>query len=118
MARSAADIAALYTELTTDPNTLGLVAPPTIDDVGNADKLNEVLCDEDVKQALEEGRLDKVKEKLERVFGKEPVLVDEESQELISAIDDLEKVDEETALKMAGEKAKKITEESKEKETE
>ena len=42
MARSQADIAALYTELITDPNELGLVAPPTIDDVGNADRLNEV----------------------------------------------------------------------------
>jgi hypothetical protein len=82
------------------------------------DKLNKVLCDEDVKEALEEGRLDKVREKLERVFGKEEVLVDEESQELISAINDLESVDEETALKMAGEKAKKITEESEEKEIE
>jgi hypothetical protein len=82
------------------------------------DKLNEVLTDEDVKEALEEGRLDKVREKLERVFGKEEVLVDDESQELISAINDLEKVDEETALKMAGEKAKKITEEESEKETE
>ncbi|MEE9323721.1 MAG: hypothetical protein V3U72_04205 [Candidatus Aenigmarchaeota archaeon] len=82
------------------------------------DKLNEVLTDEDVKEALEEGRLDKVKEKLERVFGKEEVLVDDESQELISTINDLEKVDEETALKMAGEKAKKITEESEENETE
>lgn len=82
------------------------------------DKLNEVLTDEDVKEALEEGRLDKVKEKLERVFGKEEVLVDNESQELISAINDLERVDEETALKMAGEKAKRITEESEEKETE
>ena len=82
------------------------------------DKLNKVLTDEDVKQALEEGRLDKVKEKLERVFGKEEVLVDEESQELIGAINDLERVDEETALKMAGEKAKKITEETEERETE
>ena len=43
MTRSAADLAALHTELTTDPNELGLVAPPTIDDVGNANKLNEVL---------------------------------------------------------------------------
>jgi hypothetical protein len=82
------------------------------------DRLNEVLTDEDVKEALEEGRLDKVKEKLERVFGKEEVLVDNESQELISAINDLERVDEETALKMAGERAKRITEESEEKETE
>lgn len=82
------------------------------------DKLNEVLTDEDIQEALEEGRLDKVKEKLERVFGKEEVLIDNESRELISTINDLEKVDEETALKMAGEKAKKITEESAEKETE
>jgi hypothetical protein len=80
------------------------------------DKLNEVLTDDDVKEALEEGRLDKVKEKLVRVFGKEEVLVDDESQELMSAINDLERVDEETALKMAGEKAKQISEEAVKKE--
>ena len=78
------------------------------------DKLSRVLTDEDVKEALEEGRLDKVKEKLESVFGREETLVDEESQELMEAINDLERVDEETALKMAGEKAKQITEECKE----
>lgn len=82
------------------------------------DKLSRVLTDEEVREALEEGRLDKVKEKLEKVFGKEEVLVDEESQDLMKAIDDLEQVDEETALKIAGEKAKKITEESTEKEVE
>ncbi len=80
------------------------------------DKLNKVLMDTDVKEALKEGRLDLVKEKLERVFGKEEMLVDEESQELIRAINDLEKVDEETALKMAGEKAKELSEESVKKE--
>lgn len=37
-----ADLLALKAELTNDPEELGLVAPPTIDDVGNADKLNEV----------------------------------------------------------------------------
>jgi hypothetical protein len=78
----------------------------------DVDKLNKVLMDTDVKEALKEGRLDLVKEKLERVFGREEMLVDDESQELISAINDLEKVDEETALKMAGEKAKKLSEEA------
>nr|NIQ17489.1 hypothetical protein [Candidatus Aenigmarchaeota archaeon] len=82
----------------------------------DVDKLNKVLMDTDVKEALKEGRLDLVKEKLERVFGKEEMLVDEESQELIRTIDDLEKVDEETALKMAGEKAKKLSEEAVKKE--
>ncbi len=43
MSRSAADLAALKTELTNDPNELGLVPPPEIDDLGNANKLNEVL---------------------------------------------------------------------------
>jgi len=43
MARSQADLLALKAELTNDPQSLGLVAPPAIDDVGNADKLNEVL---------------------------------------------------------------------------
>jgi len=80
------------------------------------DKLNSVLTDTDVREALEEGRLDKVREKLQRVFGKEQILVDEESQELMRAISDLEKVDEETALRMAGEKAKEITEEAAKKE--
>jgi len=82
----------------------------------DVDKLNKVLMDTDVKEALREGRLDLVREKLERVFGKEEMLVDEESQELIAAINDLEKVDQETALKMAGEKAKEISEEPIEKE--
>ena len=77
----------------------------------DVDKLNKVLMDTDVKEALREGRLDLVREKLERVFGKEEMLVDEESQELIAAINDLEKVDQETALKMAGEKAKELSEE-------
>jgi uncharacterized membrane protein YgaE (UPF0421/DUF939 family) len=87
----------------------------------DVEKLNAVLMDDDVKEALEEGRLDKVKEKLERVFGREEVFVDKESRELIDAINDLERVDEETALRMAGEKAKEITEEKprkEEKETE
>lgn len=77
----------------------------------DVDKLNKVLMDTDVKEALKEGRLDLVKEKLERVFGKEEMLVDEESQDLLRAINDLEKVDEETALRMAEEKAKEISEE-------
>lgn len=42
MARSNADLLAIKAELTNDPLTLGLVAPPTIDDVGNAEKLNLV----------------------------------------------------------------------------
>lgn len=82
------------------------------------DKLSCVLNDEEVRQAIKEGKLDKVKEKLERVFGREEVLTDDESSDLLQAIDDLEKVDEETALKMAGERAKKITEESASKESE
>lgn len=42
MPRSNADLLALKSELTNDPQSLGLVAPPAIDDVGNADKLNAV----------------------------------------------------------------------------
>ena len=37
-----ADLLAIKAELQNDPKTLGLVAPPAIDDVGNADKLNLV----------------------------------------------------------------------------
>jgi hypothetical protein len=81
------------------------------------DKLSRVLNDEEVREAIKEGRLDKIREKLERVFGREEVLTDNESNELLQAIDDLEKVDEETALKIAGEKAKKMTEETASEET-
>lgn len=42
MARSNADLLAIKAELTNDPEGLGLVAPPSIDDVGNADALNLV----------------------------------------------------------------------------
>lgn len=42
MSRSNADLLALKAELTNDPKNLDLVAPPAIDDVGNADKLNLV----------------------------------------------------------------------------
>ncbi len=80
------------------------------------EKLNMVLTDTEVREALEEGRIDKVKEKLERVFGREEFLVDNESRELMQAINDLERVDEETAMRMAGEKAKAITEETKKEE--
>lgn len=40
---TSADLLAIKAELTNDPKTLGLVAPPAIDDVGNADKLNATL---------------------------------------------------------------------------
>lgn len=42
MAFTQNDLLALKAELQNDPNTLGLVAPPAIDDVGNAEKLNLV----------------------------------------------------------------------------
>lgn len=41
MAFTTADLQAIKTELTNDPKTLGLTAPPAIDDTGNADKLND-----------------------------------------------------------------------------
>lgn len=42
MARSNADLLALKAELTNDPEELGLTAPPAVDDVGNAEALNQV----------------------------------------------------------------------------
>lgn len=75
------------------------------------EQLSEAMVDIDVKKAIQEGRLDLVKGKLSGIFGKEEIPVDEESQDIMRAIDDLEKVDEETALKMAGEKAKNLAEE-------
>jgi hypothetical protein len=72
--------------------------------------LNEMLFDTDVRQALEEGKMDKVKEKLKRVFAKEEIPMDSESQDILKAIDDLERVDEATAARIAKEKAKQIAE--------
>jgi uncharacterized protein (UPF0335 family) len=72
------------------------------------DSLNELLLDTDVKKAMEEGKMDTVKEKLSRVFAKEEVPMDSESQDILKAIDDLERVDEETALRMAGERAREM----------
>ncbi len=72
--------------------------------------LNKVLFDTDVRKAMEEGRMDTVKSKLKRVFAKEDIPVDEESNQILKAIDDLERVDEETAMRMAGEKAKEMAE--------
>ncbi len=76
------------------------------------DQLSDSMVDIDVKKAIEEGRLDLVKGKLSNIFGKEEIPVDEESQDIISAIEDLEQVDEETAMKMAGEKAKALADET------
>ena len=76
----------------------------------DVEHLSEVLFDTDVQKAIDEGKMDVVKEKLKNVFAREDIPMDSESQSILSAIEDLEKVDEETALKMAGEKAKEIAE--------
>jgi hypothetical protein len=83
-----------------------------IESILNADveHLNEMLFDTDVQKALEEGKMDKVKEKLKRVFAREDIPMDTESQDILRAIDDLEKVDEETAARIAKEKAKEMSE--------
>lgn len=83
-----------------------------IEKILNADteQLNKILFDTDVQKAMEEGRIDTVKSKLKRVFAREDIPVDEESSQILKAIDDLERVDEETALRMAGEKAKEMAE--------
>lgn len=73
-------------------------------------ELNKVLTDMDVMKALEEGKIDKVKDKLERIFGKEDIALDEESQDILKAIGDLESVDQETAIEKAREESKELTE--------
>lgn len=66
MARSNADLLALKAELTNDPKGLGLVAPPTIDDIGNADKLNEVLPNITIERnAIPETEIKKVINRVE-----------------------------------------------------
>ncbi len=83
------------------------------------DQLQNILTDTDVIKALEEGKIDEVKERLSAIFGKEDMLVDAESQELLKAIEDLEDVDESTAIEKAREKSKEIAEpKGKEKEEE
>ena len=76
----------------------------------DVDHLNEVLFDSEVKKAIEEGKMDDVKSKLKRTFAQEELPTDSETNELLSAIEDLENVDDETALRMAGTKAKEISE--------
>jgi len=77
----------------------------------DVDQLTEAMVDIDVKKAIEEGRLDLVKSKLSSIFGKEELQVDDETHDIMRAIEDLEQVDEETAIKMAKEKAKELSEE-------
>ena len=74
------------------------------------DQLQNILTDTDVMKALEEGKIDEVKERLSAIFGKEGMLVDPESQDLLKAIEDLEDVDEQTAIEKAREKSKEIAE--------
>ncbi len=78
----------------------------------DVEQLSDAMVDIDVRKAIQEGRLDLVKGKLSNIFGSEEMPVDEESRDIMSAIEDLEDVDEETALKMAGEKAKSLAEET------
>ncbi len=87
----------------------------------DVDQLNKILSDMDLVKAFEEGKIDKVKERLASIFAKEDLPVDTESQEILRAIDDLEKVDEETAVQKAREKSRELVEapiKSKEKELE
>ncbi len=74
------------------------------------DHITDIIFSEDVRTAVKEGKIDDVKDRLKRVFAKADISVDAETQELLSAIDDLEEVDEETALAMAKEKARKVSE--------
>jgi len=77
------------------------------------EKVNEILMDTGVQKSIEEGRINTVKEKLEKTFGKETDVIDSETQELMNVIEDLENVDMDTALNMAKEKAKELSGEKK-----
>lgn len=76
----------------------------------DVDHLNDALFDSEVKQAIEDGKMDDVKNKLKHSFAQDELPTDAETSELLTVIEDLEKVDEETALKMAGSKAREIAE--------
>jgi len=77
----------------------------------DVEQLSEAMVNIDVRKAIKEGRIDLVKSKLSTIFGKEELPVDEESQDIMEAINDLEKVDEQTAMRMAREKARIFAEE-------
>ncbi|RLJ09408.1 MAG: hypothetical protein DRP15_03890 [Candidatus Aenigmatarchaeota archaeon] len=74
------------------------------------DHLTEVLFNTDVKKAIQEGKIEDVKNKLKNVFAKEDIPLDKEGEEILSAIEELEKVDEETAMRIAETKAREIVE--------
>ena len=74
------------------------------------DQLNKLLMDTDILKALEEGKMDEVKERLTAIFGKEGFVTDEETKELLRTIEDLESVDEETAIQKAKIKSQEIAE--------
>ncbi len=76
-------------------------------------KVNEILMDTSIQKSLEEGKIDNIREKLEKTFGKEANVIDSETQEIMNAIEDLEDVDMDTALHMAREKAKELSGEKK-----
>jgi len=76
----------------------------------DVDALADTLFDKDVQKSIEEGKIDDVKNKLKSCFAKDEIPTDAETNEMLSAIGDLEKADEETAIRMAGEKAQQITE--------
>ena len=56
------------------------------------------------------GKVDDVKNKLKDCFAKDEIPTDSETNEMLGAIKDLEGADEETAIRMAGETARKISE--------
>lgn len=75
----------------------------------DVEKLQKNLLSDDMKEAIKEGKIDDVRDRLKNLVAREDMPQDAETHDLLNAIDDLESVDEETALKMAGEKAKKVT---------
>ena len=76
----------------------------------DVDALADTLFDEDVQKAIEEGKVDDVKNRLKDCFAKEEIPTDAETEDMLGAIEDLERADEETAIRLAGEKAKQIAE--------
>jgi len=76
----------------------------------DVEHLSKVLFDTDVKKAMEDGKIDDVKTRLKRVFANEEIPSDQETEDMLKTIEDLESVDEETAIRMASEKAQELAE--------
>ena len=76
---------------------------------GNSMSVDEMIRQKKLRDTLRQQGIE-VKTKLKDAFAKEEIPTDAETEDMLGAINDLEAADDETAIRMAGEKAKQIAE--------